>query len=67
MRFIYIYYLPEGVNLKINFEFFTTKLLLKKQTYVFLKNPFLGHISVNFCPILKIFGIIMIGEARPLS
>ena len=30
------------------------------RSYVFLKNMFLGHFSVNFHPILKIFGTIMI-------
>ena len=62
MHFICIYHIPQGLNFKNIFEFFTTKLLLKEQTYVFLKNPFFGHISVNFCPISKIFGTIMIGD-----
>ena len=62
-----IYHIPEGLNFRNFFEIFTTKLLLKEQTYVFLKNPFFGHISVNFCPILKIFGTVTIRKTRSLS
>ena len=67
MHYICIYHIPKGLNFKNIFEFFTTKLLLKEQTYVFLKNPFFGHISVNFCPILKIFGTVTIRKTRSLS
>ena len=67
MHYICIYHIPKGLNFKNIFEFFTTKLLLKEQTYVFLKNPFFGHISVNFCPILKIFGTVTIRKPRSLS
>ena len=31
------------------------------------KNLFFGHISVNFCPILKIFGTVTIRKTRSLS
>ena len=67
MHFICIYHISKGLNLKNIFEFFTTKLLLKEQTYVYLKNPFFVHISVNFCPILKIFGTVTIRKTRSLS
>ena len=40
MHFICIYHIPQGLNFKNIFEIFTTKLLLKEQTYIFLKNPF---------------------------
>ena len=33
MHFICIYYISRGLNFKNIFKFFTTKLLLKKQTY----------------------------------
>ena len=46
------------------FEFFTAKLLLKTHTCVFLKYPFFDHISVNFCPILKIFGTVTIKKTK---
>ena len=67
MHSMCIYHIPQGLNFRIFFKIFMTKLLLKEQTYVFLKNPFFGHIWVNFCPILKIFSTIMIREARSLS
>ena len=59
---MYLLHTHERLDMKNIFEIFTTKLLLKKSHV--LKKKFLGHISVNLGPILKIFGTIMIGEAR---
>ena len=67
MHFICICHITKGLNFRNFFEFFTIKLLLKEQIYVYLKNPFFGHISVNFCPILKIFGTVTIRKTRSLS
>ena len=67
MHFICICHITKGLNFRIFFEFFTIKLLLKEQIYVYLKNLFFGHISVNFCPILKIFGTVTIRKTRSLS
>merc|ERR1711882_1273 len=66
MHFICIYHISQGLNFKNIFEFFMTKLLLKEQTYAFLKISFFGHILVNFCPILKIFGTVTIRKTRSL-
>ena len=47
---MYLLHTHERLDMKNIFEIFTTKLLLKK-SHVLKKTTFLGHISVNFCPI----------------